>query len=558
MAKLLSSLPIGASIKFGKHSVGSEVAQPIIWVVADKNHIGYPDGSVTLLAKQVIDLRAFDGVENDDGGNKEYAYSNIHQWINSSAGAGAWYTPAHAGDRPPSAQYTTDTTEYYTRAGFLYNFDPKERDAILSTSISGLASKVFIPSTIEMGILATGDGVLLAYASEYGARSTLTNQAFTNSLATNKPYGYCQYWCRNSAYNNTYPYVVNVGGKYGASPAATGNVGVRPLLNVSGDLGISDTTDSEDCYTFSLTNAPSAPTYLQFLTSKIYTTKPCSISWGASIDPNGDTFTYKVHLYYDGVEWGTPIDVGTALNYTLPSVKSGVSTIGFGVEAVDSKGHSSGIVSITSAAHTNYAPVISGSNGDLGINPYDDGITPYGGFEVTYEVRDTDNTTVTVKEYIDNVEIRSYVATLGDTNTFSVKGNTWLKLANGIHTLKIVATDGVDETTRVISFTKKVNTLVVQRNTPIASATKPTRLVVTVVKNIPPEASFKVEACNNGFDGDAVVWEDITSSISRGQVHVFSNTVKTAGNWGVNIRVTVDRNGSEGACYITEIGGNFE
>ena len=68
---------------------------------------------------------------------------------------------------------------------------------------------------------------------------------------------------------------------------------------------------------------------------------------------------------------------------------------------------------------------------------------------------------------------------------------------------------------------------------------------------------MKVEACNNGFDASPA-WEDITDSVTSGLTHVFANTIKTASEWGVNIRVTVDRNGSEGACYITEIGGNFE
>ena len=80
---------------------------------------------------------------------------------------------------------------------------------------------------------------------------------------------------------------------------------------------------------------------------------------------------------------------------------------------------------------------------------------------------------------------------------------------------------------------------------------------MTVVKNIPAEAIFKVEACNNGFDTNPV-WEDITSAVTKGQAHVFANIVKMAPDWGVNIRVTVNRNGAEGACYITEIGGNFE
>jgi hypothetical protein len=43
-----------------------------------------------------------------------------------------------------------------------------------------------------------------------------------------------------------------------------------------------------------------------------------------------------------------------------------------------------------------------------------------------------------------------------------------------------------------------------------------------------------------------------------GLVHVFSNKAKTAAKWGVLVRVTVERNGATGACYISAIGGNFE
>ena len=170
---------------------------------------------------------------------------------------------------------------------------------------------------------------------------------------------------------------------------------------------------------------------------------------------------------------------------------------------------------------------------------------------------DADNDIVTVREYVDNVEIRSYVATLGSDSNFVVSGETWLKLTNGVHTLKIVATDGFDSVTRTFTFTKNVSMLVVERKVPITASTQPKSIIVTVVKNIPTEAIFKVEACNNGFDASPT-WEDITSDVNRGEIYDFTNTDKTAEQWGVNIRVTVDRNGAEGACYITEIGGNFE
>jgi len=41
-------------------------------------------------------------------------------------------------------------------------------------------------------------------------------------------------------------------------------------------------------------------------------------------------------------------------------------------------------------------------------------------------------------------------------------------------------------------------------------------------------------------------------------VYHFTNTVKTAANWGVNVKVCIDRNGAEGECYISGMGGNFD
>ena len=563
MAKLLSSLPNGSIVKFGKHSIAGEVAQPIVWLVADKSHGGYPSGSVTLIARRIIDLRAFDADEKANGGttfgDKRYHLSNIHQWLNSSASAGQWYSAAHTNDAPPIGE-----TGYYDLPGFLYNFTATERNAILPTTLyvqgtssqTSFSAKVFLPSLSELGTGTSSINDGSSGLASYNRFCSVTEQVVAYSKSSYKPENSSTdtpYWTRNFRASSDGVYAINDGNDddafYTSYSADTSYIGVRPIINLSGNMVVSNSTDSSGAYTFAITNAPTAPMNVQISTSPIYTTKPCTVKWGAATDPNGDVISYRVHIYYDGVEYGEAINVGTATSYSLSAVKSGVSTIGFGIESVDPIGFTSSITTVTAIARTNNVPIISGSNTDLGVKK--------SGFSQTYNVTDADNGTVTVTEYIDNVKVRSYVATLGSTNTFAITDKTWLKLANGTHTLKITANDGIDESNRVYTFTKTVNKLVVQRVTPLASATKPSRLVVTVVKNIPQEAIFKVEACNNGFDATPT-WEDVTSSILSGQTHVFANAVKTAGEWGVNIRVTVDRNGSEGACYITEIGGNFE
>lgn len=467
MAQKLSNLPIGALVKFGKHQVGSETAQPIIWLVVDKNHSGYPSNSVTLIAQKIIDIRPYDAIEaprNDNDytkGSVNYGESNINMWLNSSAGAGAWYAAVNKYDRPPTNANIVYDTGYADKPGFLYNFTTDERTALLPTTLTvqvsqevstSVTSKVFIPSLWEtIGTHKYNDGsTRFEYFKSSVVTCGITSQALTNTSSTSKPASTSVNWkymTRSTAVD--YVHCVSATGLSVGDYPGYGDKGLRPVINLSSELKMSNGTDGDGCY----------------------------------------------NVFYNKI------------------------------------------------------PTISGSNTDLG--------TKTSGFSQTYSVSDGDSDTVTVKEYVDNVEIRSYVPTLGATNTIALTGNTWLKLANGIHTIKIVATDGFDTVERVITFTKKVNTLTIQRATAISASTKPTRLLATVVKTIPNGAIFKAYACNNGFD-TSPTWEEITSEVLGGQVHVFSNTANTAGKWGVNIRVTVDRNGTSGACFVSEIGGNFE
>ena len=464
MAQLLSNLPNRALLKFGKHQVTDETAQPIIWMVASKNHNGYPANSVTLITEKIIDLREYDSKESGDDatayGNPNYAWSNLHQWLNSSAGAEQWYVKAHPNDSAPTGGYHAPS--YWERAGFLYNFTEAERAMLLPTTINAqraagdnyttIVAKVFLPSIKEItGTFLYEDGSYQFSCFTSGnVTCPITEQAFNNSYAQTPTEltSNCSYFTR-SVKDYQYVYAIsNTGGSISARPNDE-TTGTRPCINLAGTTKISDTPDADGCYTI-LTNA---------------------------------------------------------------------------------------------------IPSISGTNSDLGEQ--------YEGFTQTYKVTDGDNDTITVTEYIDNVAIRAYVATPEVENTFSVEGATWVKLSNGSHTIKILASDSFSESIRTYTFVKKVTAMVVQRTTPMVSSTMPKSIIVSVVKNIPTEAIFKVESCNNGFD-DSPAWEDITFEVVNGEIHDFTNTSKTATQWGVNIRVTVDRNGAEGACYITEIGGNFE
>ena len=91
MVQALSNLTVGSKIKFGTYKVEQSSIEPIIWLIADKNHNGYPANSVTLLTEKIIDLRGFDAKEPSNSntdrqkyGNNRYLHSNLRQWLNKS------------------------------------------------------------------------------------------------------------------------------------------------------------------------------------------------------------------------------------------------------------------------------------------------------------------------------------------------------------------------------------------------------------------------------------------------------------------------------------------
>lgn len=274
MPQKLGALPLEAKIKYG-----SLYDAPIIWKIADKNHEGYPENSVTLVTNQIIKLLCFDAKEpdNDDsgrksGGNSRYIYSNVRQWLNSDADAGQWYTPQHSADAPPNSENVWGTSEgmavnpYDTIAGFLNSFTEAERAVLLLTTITvgksnadgggteTCVDKVFLLSCTETGI--AGDhvcGSKLAIFSDDASRiATVTASCVANSNFPSNPSvdSAWIYWLRDARANltNSASYV-RVDGAESGSSVYYGNTGLRPACNLTADLIVSDMPDADGCYT---------------------------------------------------------------------------------------------------------------------------------------------------------------------------------------------------------------------------------------------------------------------------------------------------------------------
>lgn len=568
MPKQLGTLAVGALVK---DTTTKYYGDPIVWKVADKNHSGYPANSVTLITNNILTLKCFDGKEpsNTDSnrrsyGNNRYIYANMRRWLNSNAGAGAWYAAQHSADAPPNSS-NASANQYDTQAGFLNDFSSQFINALLTTTLTvarntatdgggseTLTDKLFLASNTEVGLANENsivEGAKLALFSDNASRvATPTAKAVSNG--GNGTVGSGWYWWLRTPYaSSSYSArLVLSDGTLNFSDACSGNRGVRPLCNLSSSILVSDTTDSDGAYTIVWNRPPEQPATIT-VPETIFSNQTTTIGWSASTDPDGDTVSYRLERSINGGSW-TQIYSGANTTYT-DSITTAMNTLQYRVKAVDSYGSSSSYTtSATRAVTHNLPPVISGVDGYMGVKN--------DAFTYEYTVTDPENNAVTVVEKVDGSTIRTYAAQLGKAAVMTVSGTNWVKLSQGSHTLTVTATDTLGGTvTRTMTFTKQVNSLSVTLAQPLPADTQPTRVNVNIVAEVPAGATLKVEVCNNAND-PAPEWEDATEAVLAAHAHVFANTMKQATEWGLNIRVTINRNTAIGECYITGIGGNFE
>lgn len=579
MSKTLGSLSVGAKIEVPVLSAyQSRFGSKIVFKIADKNHSGYPSNSVTLITEKIIQLMCFDAKEasnsNSDRkqyGNNRYQYSNILQWLNSNAAAGAWYSAKHSADAPPTnANVWNNYNEYDAWAGFLAMLDPKFVAELLTTtqtvarntvtdggSYETVTSKMFLPSTTEVGLANENniaEGTLLALFSNDASRVAYpTAQCVSNSEYTNSNFSTSKgwyWWLRTPNSSSAYSvrFVISDGTLYNGG-AYNGFGGVRPLCNLKSSILVSDNPNSSGNYEIIYNAAPSAPPSIT-APKQCYSGQNIEISCAAATDPDGDALTYVFERSANSGSW-TQVQSSAARTFS-EMVSTAWNTLQYRVKAVDTAGNSSAYTTSGAIAVIhNQPPVISGQNADLGVKRED--------FTYEYSVTDPDKDVVNVVEKIDGstFNTRNNIA-LGATLTLSVSGNTFTGLTNAQHTIEIVATDSAgNSATRTLTFTKAINSFVISLSEPLEANRQPTRCNIKVNRDIPAGGTFKVEACNNPYDV-APIWEDCTNAVIAGLAHVFKNKTNTAVQFGLNIRVTVERGDALTACWVSGIGGNFE
>ena len=576
--KYLSSLPVGGKVKFG-----AMYGSPLKWFIAEKNHNGYPANSVTIQTEEHVATIAFDGAEpyaeTDDMqwyGRGRYAVSNIDQWLHSQAGKGAWYSARHSVDHSPARGYV-DYDHYEGFAGFLNEFDQQEVDMLMPTTrdiplcsyfgkghTESVTSSMFLFTDLEYGWATFAKDIIEWHRTASNRTAALSKDAISHAqslggrtFTEGDPYptltasGYSSdrekvYWITKDGTDRDVKYAYR-------------SAGIRPACNLPSNTLITSEPDEDGYYTVVVNYAPTEPSPIRqeyaddtLEEGYIRAGREITISWARSTDPDGNFDRYELERRYGSGDW-TQVYTGTGRTFT-ETVSYGEASVQYRVRGVDYYDLTSEWV-LTDALNiwSNEPPTVAVTTESLGTFQMT-------GPSVGYTYRDPDAGSLNLKVYLDGVQYRNMTLTAAATDTsgtFTFTADEWLKIQNGNHTVRFLATDSHGETSSAsATFTKAVTQIQFRRMAPVAATEAPTEIILRVNGEIPEGATLTVEVCNNAFDASPV-WEDMTQEVEDEDIYTFTNTTKTAENWGVDYRITVNRGTATEDIYIESITSNF-
>ncbi|CAJ1003867.1 DNRLRE domain-containing protein [Brevibacillus aydinogluensis] len=257
------------------------------------------------------------------------------------------------------------------------------------------------------------------------------------------------------------------------------------------------------------------------------------------------TLTYRNKRLWDGATDVAGADLAEGIDHILK------------VWAEDDQGGKSAEVTRKFRVIWNRPPSISGSDADLGIIS-----TPP---SQVYSVTEPEGEPFIITEYLDGEVLRSFAGVDGQQYTVTIPTDKWLRTSLAQHTLKVRATDSQGlYSERTYTFTRSDNRieLTLDFNDPniqnfFILDDKPLRILVTLDGTFPSGSNVLVEACNNFLD-DTPTWEDITGPTLAGRGYIFHNTTKTAAQWAINIRVTIEKGTATEPVILNGFGGAFD
>ena len=360
-SKTIADLPSKTKVKLGKYG-----SKDLIWLTTKNN----AQEQFLILSPESTAVSPFAGMMLDNAeptnpnsarkksGSNRYIQSNLHQWLNSDKAAGEWYTAQHEYDAPP---------DYANIRGFLYEWSDVEKVALMNrqwkvdkAKLDGSGSetffaKVVIPSIVELGY------------------TTYDSSEFLDIFKTDDD-RVCNdknWWLRSpyTDYDDTNVLVYQYGSKY-QYPVIQKHL-VRPLVNIDPYTPVSESPDSDGCYTLILS---------QPIDPNAIVTK--AVTWDTNKNFYARQFTYNSKKQYQTMLEGATTEL------LLGEVPLPVSNL-----AISENAGASPTLSWKNPTDKNYhETVVVQKEGSTPPRSTDDGIEVYRGNDESVTVKDLQST----------------------------------------------------------------------------------------------------------------------------------------------------------------------
>lgn len=160
-------------------------------------------------------------------------------------------------------------------------------------------------------------------------------------------------------------------------------------------------------------------------------------------------------------------------------------------------------------------------------------------FSFSFKANDPDGDDITVKVYVDDVQVQDLGKVTPDqSKTVSIGKLDYAKLLNGEHRIKIEATDSFGaKGTGYITFTKKIDYCWYRLTKEVDA--QPSAVVVNPLAELAKGAKMTVKVSLNAKDTNPT-WEVVPDDFI-GQKYNFKTKSKTADKWCIGVDIRIDR-----------------
>lgn len=179
----------------------------------------------------------------------------------------------------------------------------------------------------------------------------------------------------------------------------------------------------------------------------------------------------------------------------------------------------------------NTNPVVTVTNSNLGEQNKP--------FNFSFKAADPDGDDITVKVYVDDVQVQDLGKVTPDqSKTVSIGKLDYAKLLNGEHRIKIEATDSFGaKGTGYITFSKKIDYCWYRLTKEVDA--QPSAVVVNPLTELAKGAKLTVKVSLNAKDTNPT-WEVLPDEFI-GQKYNFKTKTKTADKWCIGVDIRIDR-----------------